>query len=454
MKAYIPVAAAVVLVGASALLGGATMSLPEAPTAPVESATVRVCPASPGVTAQAWLGATASSGVVEVADLADDVRTPAPGLTWQTGDELSRIFVPAGTTTATQASAWAAEGPERGLSSIACLTPRADGWFTGVRSDEAHTADLVLVNLDSTAAEVALTILGPDGPVAAPGSRGILVAPQASRTVSLGPLASSTEPLSLRVQATSGRVAPFVRVRQWDGPTPLGVDWVAPVADPTDVLVVPGVPGGAGARTLVVTNPGDRVARAEVEVLGNAGPYRVAGAEGIDVPPGATRTLSLGPGLNGQPGSVRLTGTRPLLAAVEVSTSDEPASADPMVLPAVAAFGSDGRALLPGPDDASTVLALANPTDAEVSVDVVARSSDGQALVEDSVVLGAGVAVELGPVTGGSVVWTLMPSQPGVMARIVGSATIGELTTVAQADVEGVRAVGSARVTFDQGAGA
>lgn len=454
MKPYIPIAVAAVLVGASALAGTATMALPEVSAPPVESATVRVCPASPGVTAQARLGASASAGVVEVAGLADEARAPASGPTWETPEEPSRLFVPAEAMAATQASAWAAEGPDRGLSSIGCLTPRADGWFTGVRSDDAHTADVVLVNLDATAAEVALTILGPDGPVAAPGSRGILVPPRAARTVSLGPLASSPEPLSLRVQATSGRVAPFVRVRTWDGPTPLGTDWVAPVADPAESVVVPGVPGGAGTRTLVVTNPGDRVARAEVELLGNAGPYRIAGAEGIDVPPGTTRTLSLGPGLSGRPGSIRLVGTRPLLAAVEVSTTDEAASSDPMVLPAIEAFGPHGLALLPGPDDLSTSLALVNPTDAEVTVGVLARSSDGQTLVEDSVVLSVGVAVELGPVTGGGVLWTLTPSASGVVARVVGSATVGDLTTAAQADVRGAADGASVTVTFDQGAGA
>ena len=44
-------------------------------------------------------------------------------------------------------------------------------------------------------------------------------------------------------------------------------------------MVLPGVPEGAGARELVVVNPGSERAEVGVEVLGIEGPFAPIGAE-------------------------------------------------------------------------------------------------------------------------------------------------------------------------------
>ena len=63
----------------------------------------------------------------------------------------------------------------RGLSSQPCLGPDTTWWFVGGGSTAGRESELVLVNPESTPAELEVAISGPDGPVSAPRQRGIVV---------------------------------------------------------------------------------------------------------------------------------------------------------------------------------------------------------------------------------------------------------------------------------------
>lgn len=425
--AWTSVAVAGALLAATAAVGVyAPGWTPPVETAATSGASVeRACPAPVGTSATTRLSAWAEGGVATAALGEPAAATEQTEATWDAASDVTRVRTPADAPAAVTASAWAADGPDRGLSALACPAALGDGWFVGVRSDAGHTSELLLTNLDSTPAEVSLTILGTDGPVRPAGTRGIQVNARSTRTIALGPLLDSGEPAAIRVETTAGRVASVLREHTWDGSTPRGGFWVGVAAAPAASVVVPGVPGGAGERTLVVTNPGDRVATVRVDVLGDAGAIQVAGAETIELPAQTTRTLNLAAGLAGHPGSVRLSSSREVVAAVRVTTSDDGASADGDVLASAEPFGAEAAQRVTSPEGTTSVLVLANPTDAAVPVRVVASGSDGAELKNEEVVVPANGAVEVSDVTGADTLWRLSSPTPDVVGAVLAAGPIG-----------------------------
>ncbi|WP_300079846.1 DUF5719 family protein [Propioniciclava sp.] len=432
-------AAATVAVGATA-----PAWTPPADTAATTGASVeRACPGTAGDTATTRLAAWAEGGVTTatLADPAASSDQSAP--TWDAAAEVTRVLTPADAPAAVTASAWAADGPDRGLSAVACPAALGDAWFVGVRSDAAHTTELFLTNLDSTPAEVSLTILGADGRVAAAGTRGIQVNARTTRTVALGPLLDSGEPATIRVETTAGRVASVVRERAWDAATPRGALWLGATAAPAASVVVPGIPGGAGERTVVVTNPGDRVATVSVDVLGDAGAIQVAGAETLELPAQTTRTLNLAPGLAGHPASVRLSGSREVLAAVRVTSGDDPATASAAVVPAATGFGSRAAQRVTSPEGTTTLLVLANPSDGAAPVRILATGPDGGRLKDEEIVVPANGAVEVGDAPGVDTLWQVTTDAPGVVAAVLASGPVGGTAGLVVVPVVGQAATAS-----------
>lgn len=427
--ALAPALAAGALAAAVVVGVAAGVWTPPPAAAPVTNASVeRACPAAVGDTATTRLTAWASGGV-RTAPLADPAAaTERTEVAWDAADTVTRVLTAADDPAAVAASAWAGDGPDRGLSALLCPAALGDAWFVGVRSDASHTAELALTNLDSTPAEVSLTILGTDGRVTAAGLRGIQVGARATRRIALGPLLDSGEPAAVRVETTAGRVAGVLRERAWEGTAARGGLWVGAAAAPATTAVVPGVPGGAGARTLVVTNPGDRVAEVRVDILGDSGAIQIAGAESIDLPGHTTRTLELAPGLGGHAGSVRLTATRDVLAAVRVASTDDAASADAEVIPAAAGFGATAVARIASPQGSGSVLVLANPTDAAATVRVRATGPDGDTRRDEETVVPAGGSIEISGVAGTDTLWQVETDAPGVVGAVAAAAPVGGVT--------------------------
>ncbi len=336
LQVAIPIVAMAVVgaVGAMVPAESAPTAAGELPAGQVSAA----CPAFSEPTAKSTVAVT-GTGPVRVGPVGgDQTEVPAGRVVTSTGAGAVRLTglttsAPSGTSLVTAAS-----GPSRGLMLAGCVTPTTESWLVGVRSDQQHVTQVVLVNLDQDASAVDLTIFGPDGQVLAAGSRGILVAPNSQRVVPLGPLVQASGPIAVRIQASSGRIAAVGREVMWRGVGAVGTDW-APVSETGTTAVLPVVPGGAGARELVVTNPGDRSIRVGIDALAAQGPVGLVGAETLEVPARSTRSTTLQAGLRGEAAAVRVRSDSPFAAGLRVMTA-EPGPASDL------AFSGAGTALL------------------------------------------------------------------------------------------------------------
>ena len=94
----------------------------------------------------------------------------------------------------------------RGLASQPCLGPDTTWWFVGGGSTAGRESELVLVNPESTPAELEVAISGPDGPVSTPRLRGIVVEPRSRVVVRLSREAPRLPAATWRVTVRQGRV--------------------------------------------------------------------------------------------------------------------------------------------------------------------------------------------------------------------------------------------------------
>ena len=178
----------------------------------------------------------------------------------------------------------ATEGVDAGLMAAPCLAPGTTHWFTGLGATDADRTELVLTNADDAQASVDLRFYGPDGRVVVPGSPGLVIEARTTATVSLSNLVKVDGPLAVAIQASQGRVSAVAKRTRADGLRPIGADWQVPSPSPRrSTMAIPGVPEDAGARELVVTNPGPVRASVAVSVLGLQGPYAPSGAETVEV---------------------------------------------------------------------------------------------------------------------------------------------------------------------------
>ena len=129
------------------------------------------------------------------------------------------------------------------------------GSAASAATDDDRT-ELVLTNADDAQAQVDLRFYGRNGRVVVPGSPGLVVEARSTRTVSLTSLVRTEGPLGLsRCRPARAGWPPSPSGSRSDGRTPIGADWQVPASAPATTVVIPGVPEGAGARQLVVTNP-------------------------------------------------------------------------------------------------------------------------------------------------------------------------------------------------------
>lgn len=227
-------------------------------------------------------------------------------------------------------------GADRGLSMASCVRPGAAHWFAGVTStpagsDSLGQAELVLINTDAVDAAVDVAAYGADGPLIAPGSRGIVVPSRTGRVVPLGPMVSASQPVAVHVSTSQGRVVALIRQRWAVQGRPSGSDWLPPTVEPAFDVVIPGIPPGAGSRELALVNPGERTASVALQVLGEQGPTAIAGLETLTLPPRTSRTVPLTAGLNRAAAGLRLRSDQPVTAAVVSGSGGAVGSADSSV---------------------------------------------------------------------------------------------------------------------------
>jgi hypothetical protein len=314
----------------------------------------------------------------------------------------------------------ARSGSVTGLMAAPCTPPATEHWFVGVGASRDHRTSLILTNPDDGQAEVDLRFYGRNGIVVVPGSPGVIIEGGESRTVALDALVQIEGPLTVAVRASQGRVSAVALDRRSQGVEPRGADWTPGSVPPSTSLVLPGVPEGAGARELLVANPGTERAEVAIEVLGIEGPFAPIGAENLVVPPESTATVGLAPGLAEQSGSIRVSSTLPVAATVQSISSVQGARPDLAVEPAVAPLSRTGIVALATVDGVDSELTLSNGGEAEAQVSFEVLSYEGVRLRSDQVVV----------IGGGTVTRRLTSPAPAylVVRTPAGSAVYGSVT--------------------------
>src|SRR6516162_11237483 len=299
MRAIHLLPAALVLVALGAIGGVAQLGHPAPAPAPVSTPAVtrqvpvtsaaRACPPAPGGGAApvALLAGGASAagtsaagtsaggqgqrGQVELTALppaglpvraTGPVRAQSPGV-------LSLLTLPATAATGKKdtpaAQGWSvagggtmAQGMEAeltqgsGLASVRCAEPGSDLWFLGPgQLNGGSQVQLDLMNVDSTAASVDVSVINDGGLAPAGNDNGITVPPHQTVTESLSSVAHGSSVLAIEVHTSIGRVAADVSVES-GGIT----SWLPGTASPSTQLVIPGVPPAGSTAGLFVADPG------------------------------------------------------------------------------------------------------------------------------------------------------------------------------------------------------
>jgi len=290
-------------------------------------------------------------------------------------------------------------GVDRGVAAQPCLLPATDHWFVGLGAKAPQLSTLLVTNPDSQAAEVEVRVNGPQGAVTAPGSSGIAVPPHSTRVIPLEGMVEADGPLAVQVRATAGRVRVVAQDRHRDGTEAAGTDWIAPTLAPATSFVIPGVAQGAGARDLILVNPGERTATAKVEALAADGSFVVEGADAVDVPPASTVRVPLADALGGDAVGLRVTSDVALAGALEATATGSKLAPDTAT--AVATRPMSGMAVLPlvAVNDLAGQVQLSNAGPAATSATLVVTDRSGKEMARQVLQLPAGGTVGV-PVTG------------------------------------------------------
>ena len=259
-------------------------------------------------------------------------------------------------------------GPGRAAAALLCPAPSPSSWFVGGATVVGASSDLVLVNVEHTPAVVDVRVWTAGGPADPRPGRGVAVPAGGRVLVPLDRLAPDRDLLAVHVGAVRGRVASALRVTRADGRTPLGTDWVPQAPPPARELVVAGLAAGPGARTALVTNPGEDDAVVRLELATGDGTYVPDGAEAVLVPAGTSVAVDLSAPLAATPAALRVISDGPPVLAGALLVDGTGAARDVAWAAAVPAL--DAPALLADVAPERDVLLLsALDGDATVEVD-------------------------------------------------------------------------------------
>jgi hypothetical protein len=343
------VPAGVVLLALAAIGAVAQLDHPPAAATPAATATrraavisaVRACPPALGggtgtVALIAGPAGSGGSGQAELTSLPPvGVQLRAAGAISAAGPAgLSLLTVPAAssatrkgtaeptgwsvTASGTMAQAVEAEvAQSSGLASLRCGEPGSDIWFVGPgQQNGAAQIQLDLMNVDSLAASVDISMITDAGPVQAGADTGITVPPHETVTESLSATAGNSSVVAIEVHTSSGRVAADVSAGSSHGST---TNWLPSAAEPATQLVIPGVPPSSRAAELFLLVPGTADAKVNVLAITPQGQYRPFGAQAVDLPGQSASSMALTP--LGTAAALEVTSNVPVTATVLVPGS-------------------------------------------------------------------------------------------------------------------------------------
>ena len=417
MRAIHLVPAAVVLVALGAIGGVARFGHSAAEPRPVSSraairqvpvtSAARACPPAPGGGAAPvalLAGASSASngrpGQVELTALppaglavhaAGPLRAQSPGA-------LSLLTPPAAKATGKQTTTPAAQGwsvtgggamaqgleaeltQDSGLASIRCAEPGSDLWFLGPgQQNGGSQVQLDLMNVDSTAASVDVSVINDGGQVEAGNDNGITVPPHQTVTESLSSVARGSGVVAIEVHTSIGRVAADVSAES-HGTT----GWLPGTASPSTRLVIPGVPPSGSTAGLFLADPGPSTAKVTVTAITPQGHISPFGSQSVDLPGQSASYVALSP-LGGTTAALQITSNVPVAASVVVPGNSGPgvltAATAPISEQAIVAGNTSGAGM------AASVLLSAPGAAARVRLTEIAPASHGGTSVTASQVV-------------------------------------------------------------------
>jgi hypothetical protein len=337
-----------------------------------------VGPATAGIRGQVELTALPPAGVPLRATGA--VRAQSPGV-------LSLLTVPAGSSTSkkgasvaegwsvsasgTMAQAMEAEvAQSSGLASVRCGEPGSDIWFVGPgQQNGAAQIQLDLMNVDSLAASVDVSVITDAGQAQAGNDTGITVPPYQTVTESLSSTGSGSSVVAIEVDTSIGRVAADVSEGSSHGAT----SWLPSAAAPSTELVIPGVPASVSTAGLFLAVPGTSSAKVNVLAITPQGHYRPLGSQSVELPGESASYVALTP-LGGTAAALEITSNVPVVAGVLVpgsGTDAFTAATAPISEQAVVAGNTTGSGL------AASVVLSAPAGAAQVRLTEIAQATGG-----------------------------------------------------------------------------
>ncbi len=269
---------------------------------------------------------------------------------------------------------------DSGLASVRCAEPGSDLWFLGPgQQNGGSQVQLDLMNVDSTAASVDVSVINDGGQVQAGDNNGITVPPHQTVTESLSSVARGSSVLAIEVHTSIGRVAADVSAES-HGVT----GWLPGTAAPSTRLVIPGVPPSGSTAGLFLADPGPSTAKVTVTAITPQGHISPFGSQSVDLPGQSASYVALSP-LGGTTAALQITSNVPVAASVVVPGNSGPgvltAATAPISEQAVVAGNTSGDGM------AASVLLSAPGAAALVRLTEIAPASSGGASVTASQVV-------------------------------------------------------------------
>lgn len=179
------------------------------------------------------------------------------------------------------AQAWLVpSGDQRALVSAPCTTAGADLWILAGGAAPGRQERLVLTNPGGNAVSADVTLHGPQGALASPNGKGVVVPAHGRTVLLLDAISSTVTAPAVHVVARGGVLGAVVNDLWLDGTRAAGSDDAVPTAAPSRDQVIPAVSVGGGPATLRVAVPGRGEAVVQARALTADGP-RALPADGV-----------------------------------------------------------------------------------------------------------------------------------------------------------------------------
>lgn len=297
------------------------------------------------------------------------------------------------------------DGDFVGLAASACQAPGSEAWLVGGATTVGRTTLLTLSNPSEVPATVDLEIIGESGPVAAPGTSGIVVPPNGQRVLSLAGFAPELESPVVHVTSTGGQIVAELQQSIVRGLVPGGVDIVGPSVVPATDVLIPGLvvsgaddisstlgigPGFEDLTTVLrVYVPGSEPANATIRVIPEDG-VGTGTSFAFTFDPGVVSDVPI-PELADGSYTIRVESSVALTAAARVSAAAGDVTDFAWLASAPALVDVAQVTIADGPD---ARLHLVNPTDSTVTVQLAGVGADD---LSAEISPGAAVSLDVEP---------------------------------------------------------